>query len=172
MQQQIDLAAEAAKAIDRAAEKQAWAKSVNAVNNYPEKYSEGSYQLDMARLALGKGEAQAAIDKANAAYDVFAGIAEFAELPAEYTVRLIPERRDCLWRIAEYPFIYNNPLKWPVLYEANKKTFKDPGNPDLIFPRQVLKVPSVKGETRSGMWDSSKTYKPLEWDPKETYRKK
>lgn len=171
-QQQADLAAEARREIDRAAEKQAWAKSVNAVNNYPEKYSEGSYLLDMARLALGKAEAQAAIDKAKAAYDVFAGIPEFAELPAEYTVRLIPERRDCLWRIAEYPFIYNNPLKWPVLYEANKKTFKDPSNPDLIFPRQVLKVPSVKGETRSGMWDPSKTYKPLEWDPKETYRKK
>ncbi|MEN6364628.1 MAG: hypothetical protein ABFC81_06090, partial [Rectinema sp.] len=75
--------------------------------------------------------------------------------------RLIPERRDCLWRIAEYSFVYNNPLKWPVLYEANKKTFKDPSNPNLIFPGQVLAIPSIKGEERSGSWDSAKTYKPL-----------
>ena len=86
---------------------------------------------------------------------------EFAPLPAKYVVRLIPERRDCLWRIAEYSFIYNNPLKWPVLYEANKKTFKDPSNPDLIFPGQVLVIPSIKGEARDGTWDSKKTYQPL-----------
>jgi nucleoid-associated protein YgaU len=88
-------------------------------------------------------------------------IKAFAPLPAVYIVRLIPERRDCLWRIAEYPFIYNNPLKWPVLYEANKKTFRDPSNPDLIFPDQVLNIPAIKGESRSGTWDPKKTYDPL-----------
>ena len=37
-----------------------------------------------------------------------------------YTVRLIPERRDCLWRIAEYDFIYGNPFLWPKIWIRNR----------------------------------------------------
>ncbi len=55
-----------------------------------------------------------------------------------YKVRLIPERRDCLWRIAEYDFIYDNARLWPQIYKANKEQIK---NPDLIFPGQVFKIP-------------------------------
>ena len=43
-----------------------------------------------------------------------------------YEVRLIPERRDSLWRIAEYSFVYNDPWKWTLLYEANKDRIKNP----------------------------------------------
>jgi hypothetical protein len=57
-----------------------------------------------------------------------------------YTVRLIPHRRDCLWRIAEYDFIYNNPWKWPIIYKANKHQIKDP---DLIYPGQVFDIPEL-----------------------------
>lgn len=57
-----------------------------------------------------------------------------------YTVRYIPERRDCLWRIAEYDSIYSNPWKWPILYKANKRIIRDP---DLIFPGQVLAIPEL-----------------------------
>jgi len=57
-----------------------------------------------------------------------------------YKVRLIPERRDCLWRIAEYDFIYNNPWKWPIIYKANKHQIKDP---DLIYPGQVFDIPKL-----------------------------
>ncbi len=57
-----------------------------------------------------------------------------------YTVRLIPERRDCLWRIAEYKFIYNDPWKWPIIYKANKKQIKDP---DLIYPGQNFNIPEL-----------------------------
>jgi len=80
------------------------------------------------------------------------------ELPATYTVRLIPERRDCLWRIAEYPFVYNDPWKWKVLYEANRDILVDPNNPNLIEPGQVLAIPSIAGETRDGEWDPSLEY--------------
>ncbi len=59
-----------------------------------------------------------------------------------YTVRLIPQRRDCLWRIAEYDYIYNDPLKWTRIYKANKGQIK---NPDLIFPGQVFDVPPATG---------------------------
>ncbi|HPC37796.1 MAG TPA: DUF4398 domain-containing protein [Exilispira sp.] len=57
-----------------------------------------------------------------------------------YTVRLIPERRDCLWRIAGYPFIYNNPFLWPLIWIANLDIIT---NPDLIFPGQILIIPPL-----------------------------
>ncbi len=77
---------------------------------------------------------------------------EAPPLPATYVVRLIPERRDCLWRIAEYPFVYGDPLKWPLLYEANKERMVQPENPDLIHPGLVLTIPSAAGEKREGVW--------------------
>jgi nucleoid-associated protein YgaU len=72
-----------------------------------------------------------------------------------YTVKLQPDQRDCLARIAAYNFIYGDASKWPLLYNANKdiidRAFEryknnvaDPKfqNPeDLIFPGQVLQVP-------------------------------
>lgn len=59
-----------------------------------------------------------------------------------YTVRLIPQRRDCLWRIAGYDFIYNNPRQWSRIYKANKGQIK---NPDLIYPGQILNIPPAEG---------------------------
>ncbi len=147
--------------IENAQGKYDWSVSKNAQNNYPELLAKGAIELDSAKVAFNAEDYANASAKARAASETFSGIAEFAPLPATYVVRLIPERRDCLWRIAEYPFIYNNPLKWPVLYEANKKTFRDPSNPNLIFPNQVLQIPSIKGETRSGTWDPKKSYNPL-----------
>jgi nucleoid-associated protein YgaU len=79
-------------------------------------------------------------------------------LPATYTVQLILERRDCLWRIAGYPFIYNNPWKWKVLYEANRGILIDPNNPDLIDVGQVLTIPSIAGEWREGDYDYQLEY--------------
>jgi nucleoid-associated protein YgaU len=79
-------------------------------------------------------------------------------LPATYTVQLILERRDCLWRIAEYPFVYNDPWKWKVLYEANKDILIDPNNPNLIDVGQVLTIPSIAGEVREGDYDYQLEY--------------
>ena len=159
---QLAAAKTAAQAdIDKAQSKYDWAISTNAKNNFPELLAKGSTELDGAKAAFSSEDFAGASSNALAAFDTLSGIGEFAPLPAVYIVRLIPERRDCLWRIAEYPFIYNNPLKWPVLYEANKKTFKDPSNPNLIYPNQVLNIPSIKGESRSGTWDPKKTYNPL-----------
>ena len=147
--------------IDKAQAKYDWAVSKNAQNNFPEQLAKGSAELNGAKAAFSSEDFAGASSKALAAFATLSDIGEFAPLPAVYVVRLIPARRDCLWRIAEYSFIYNNPLKWPVLYEANKKTFKDPSNPNLIYPNQVLQIPSIKGETRSGTWDPKKTYNPL-----------
>jgi nucleoid-associated protein YgaU len=55
-----------------------------------------------------------------------------------YTVRLIPERRDCLWRIAEYESIYGDPYRWPQIWRRNRKLIQ---NPDLIHPGWQLVIP-------------------------------
>jgi len=77
---------------------------------------------------------------------------ERAVLPKYYRVRLIPGRRDCFWRIAEYDFVYGDPFKWRILYRANKEKLKYPDNPDLIFPGQVFEIPELEGEVREGEW--------------------
>jgi nucleoid-associated protein YgaU len=55
-----------------------------------------------------------------------------------YVVRLIPERRDCLWRIAEYNYIYSNPYMWPKIWRRNRKLIQ---HPDLIYPGWKLVIP-------------------------------
>jgi nucleoid-associated protein YgaU len=55
-----------------------------------------------------------------------------------YTVRLILDRRDCLWRIAEYADIYGDPYKWPNIWRRNRKLIQ---NPDLIYPGWQLVIP-------------------------------
>jgi nucleoid-associated protein YgaU len=71
-------------------------------------------------------------------------------LAAFYRVKLNPALRDCLWRIAGLDYIYGNSWEWKRLYEANKNSFPDPNNPDLIVPDMILTIPSIRGETRSG----------------------
>ncbi len=53
--------------------------------------------------------------------------------PDSYTVI----KGDCLWNIAKKDYIYNDPFKWPRIYEANKDKIKDP---DLIYPKQVFTI--------------------------------
>ena len=79
-------------------------------------------------------------------------------LPAQYTVRTWESVRDCLWNIAGYPWAYNDPYKWTVLYEANRSRMPEPNNADLIEPGFILNIPSIGGEYRQGMWDASRTY--------------
>lgn len=66
-----------------------------------------------------------------------------------YVVKLIPECRDCLWRIAGKKEVYGDPYKWTVLYEANKETLKS-DSPHLIYPGEKLFIPSINGEKREG----------------------
>jgi hypothetical protein len=82
-------------------------------------------------------------------------------LPAQYTVRPWSISKDCFWNISGRPWVYGDPAKWRVLYDANKAKLPQPDNPDLIHPGMILDIPSIKGEIRSGMWDASKNYSPL-----------
>ncbi len=45
---------------------------------------------------------------------------------------------ECLWWIAEYEDVYNDPFMWPLIYDANKKQIN---NPDLIYPGQTFHIP-------------------------------
>jgi len=58
---------------------------------------------------------------------------ERIRFPDSYTV----VKGDCLWNIAKKDYIYNDPFKWPQIYEANKDKIKDP---DLIYPKQVFTI--------------------------------
>lgn len=79
-------------------------------------------------------------------------------LPQYYiVVRRVP-LTDALWRIAGYSYIYNNPIQWYRIYEANRNILRDPDNPDLILPGQRLTIPSLNGEQRSGQYDPQSNY--------------
>jgi nucleoid-associated protein YgaU len=82
--------------------------------------------------------------------EALAALQNRGALAAEYEVKLNPAKRDCLWRIAGFDFIYGNPREWRRIYDYNKSTFRYPDNPDLIYPGQILKIPSIDGEQRSG----------------------
>jgi nucleoid-associated protein YgaU len=170
------------KSIAAAKARLAKADAVNAKAGWPTEYGRAADSLSAAIAAYGTEDyavAKAKADESAAAFDALADAmrqradaqaaaaaspapAAGPVFPAIYTVRLIPERRDCLWRIAGYSFIYNNPLKWTVIYEANKKTFRDPSNPNLIFPGQLLQIPSIAGEARSGTYDPKASYPTLQ----------
>jgi nucleoid-associated protein YgaU len=60
---------------------------------------------------------------------------EAAGEPEFYTI----VKGDSLWKIAKK--YYGDGNKYPVLFEANREVIKDP---DLIYPGQVIRVPSIK----------------------------
>lgn len=135
------------------------AEGLGAPKSYPTEYETAKAALGDALSAFDSGDYPSSAARARACVAALAEVkGSLIQWPAVYVVRLIPARRDCLWRIAEYPFIYDDPLKWPVIYDANKKTFRDPGNPNLIFPGQKLTIPSISGETRSGTYDPKVQY--------------
>jgi len=82
-------------------------------------------------------------------------------LPAKYRVRPYPTYKDTLRNIAARPWVYNDPTKWRVLYNANKSKLPQPNNPNLIYPGMILDIPSIKGELRRGIWDPKVKYQPL-----------
>lgn len=58
----------------------------------------------------------------------------YSMLPTSHTV----VKGECLWWIAEYRQVYNDPFMWPLIFKANRDKIN---NPDLIYPGQVFQVP-------------------------------
>jgi hypothetical protein len=44
------------------------------------------------------------------------------------------------------------------LYKANRATFPEPNNPDLILPGMQLTIPAIRGELRDGVWTEGREY--------------
>lgn len=79
----------------------------------------------------------------------------WVEAPQEvaYTVK----RGDHLWGIARMKEHYGNPFAWPKIYQANRDQIKDP---DLIYPKQIFKIPNLTEEEKAKYDKLRRNYKP------------
>jgi nucleoid-associated protein YgaU len=147
----------------QARDRMRYADWIGANKRYPDRYSEASDAFDEAQQRFDADEYEASIESSRAVLAALEDIAPRVAnpFPEYYVVRLIPERRDCFWRIAEYSFIYNDARKWPLIYEANKHLLVNPENEDLIHPGQRFRIPSLRGEERSGTYDPDGEYPAL-----------
>jgi hypothetical protein len=138
-----------------------WAVQVGADRTNPTEYGAAEQAYGEA-LAFREGDSwDEAIAAARRVVDALASVTGKAILPARYTVRSWASSGDCLWNIAGRSWVYGDPHKWRLLYDANKARLPDPNNPNLIKPGMVLDIPSLKGERREGVWDANKTYEAI-----------
>lgn len=144
--------------IAAAEEKMKWAKSINAESTFPTAYSAGQEALDNAKAAFEKEDYEQAVKYAKAVNEALAGVYEVTPLPKFYVVRPWAENKDCYWNISARKYVYNNPLLWENLYQANKDKMPRPNDPNLILPGMKMEIPSIAGELRDGTYDSKKDY--------------
>jgi nucleoid-associated protein YgaU len=164
----------AENALARAHSRYTWAGSVGAARRYPREYQAATAAYDEAQDAR---KAQAWDETTAAANRVIIALAGVkgpnndggpsagpqprppgGTLPAQYTVRQWTDTGDCFSTIAGWPWVYGDVRRWRKLYEANKSKLPNPNNPHLILPGMVMDIPSLEGETRSGMWDPAARY--------------
>ena len=145
-----------------------YADSVNAASRYPNEYKQAQGHFSDARSLRSAESWDPAIAAANRVLLALANIggaptvvSDGTGLPAQYKVRPWSVSKDCFWNIAGRSWVYNDPFKWKILYEANKSKLPEPNNPDLIHPDMILDIPAIKGESRQGMWESNKSYPSL-----------
>ena len=144
----------------QAAKKLEYAKSVNAERNFPMAYSSAQKAYASAQESYGAEDYPAATAFARQVLEALADIKEITPLPEFYVVRPWAETRDCYWNISGRPYVYDNPLLWENLYQANKSSMPRPNDPNLILPGMKMKIPSITGEYREGVYNPSKKYDP------------
>jgi len=151
---------------NRAASRIAFGDKVNAATRYPDIWPSAKDAYAVAESEYAAAQYDLSVEASKKVIDLLAGISaekkqvaaepakkpEIPPLPEYYVVRLIESKRDCFWRIAEYPFVYGDPLKWPLLYKANEDKIPNKEDPDLILPGMIMLIPSLDGETRAGTW--------------------
>ncbi|MEL3909242.1 MAG: hypothetical protein P1P64_09595 [Treponemataceae bacterium] len=154
---------EAENQMNRARTRYTWAKKNNAEKTSPEAFAQATEALNAGGLAFQNEKYDVAVLCANQVLDALSVVrgdeSEFLTLPSQYTIRTFRGEKDCLWNIAANPAVYNDPFMWKVLYEANKDKLPDAADPNWVEPGIVLDIPSIKGETRSGMYDPAAVYK-------------
>lgn len=143
-------------ALNRVKDRLAQVSKWNAQANFPEEFAEGTSLYNQSFGEFYDDEdyigSLATSNLAMEVLSVITYIATGSKLPAFYVVRLLPGNTDCLWNIAGYEFIYDDPWSWRKIYNANKDKMPEVDNPDLIVPGMVLTIPSLNGEVRSGTW--------------------
>ena len=83
-----------------------------------------------------------------------AALDAWVEAPKEINYTVV--KGDCLWNIAKKSDIYSNPFAWPNIYKANRDQIK---NPNLIFPGQVLKIPTLTDAQKKEAEMNAKKYR-------------
>ncbi len=135
-----------------------WAASVRAETRFAEDYTMATEEMNAADAAFSARQFDNAIAHAYMVESYLSGVTDASIFPAQYVVEELSLNTDCFWRIAAKPFVYNDPLKWPSLYAANKSLLPNPGNPDLLPPGLLLTIPSLSGELREGVWTKGVEY--------------
>jgi len=151
-------------AITTARNRLEWAVSSGASEQYPVEYNEAADWYDKSIAFREEDELDESLDAAHKVIDILAYLGAGAPdgkypLPATYTVRSWASFKDCFWNIAGHPWVYGDPHKWRILYNANRSKLPNPNNPNWIEPGMIIDIPSIQGETRQGAWDASRTYR-------------
>ena len=141
-----------------AQKKIAYAESIHADKTFPMAYTAAKEAYSNAESSFAKEDFAAATDYAKQTIAALEGVYEVTPLPEYYIVRPWAETKDCYWNISGRPYVYNNPLLWENLYQANKNNMPKPEDPNLIKPGMKMKIPSLTGEYREGVYSPSKKY--------------
>lgn len=149
---------EADSIMKKARQKIEIAKKINADKNFPMAFSAAEKSYTSAADAYEKEDYAAAAAFAQEVLDALADVKEITPLPQFYVVRPWAESRDCYWNISGRHYVYNNPLLWENLYQANKKKMPKPNDPNLILPGMKMEIPSITGEYREGVYNPAKKY--------------
>ena len=136
----------------------AYAEKIDAPNTFPMAYTSAKENLESAENFYSEEDYLKATEYAKASLAALDGIREVTPLPEFYIVKPWAETKDCYWNISGRPYVYNNPLLWENLYQANKSAMPKPEDPNLIHPGMKMKIPSLTGEYRSGTYDPKKSY--------------
>lgn len=135
-----------------------WAEGIQAERNFPMAFTAAKEAYTNAEASYAKEDFVAAKDYANQALLALDGVREVTPLPEYYIVKPWAETKDCYWNISGRPYVYNNPLLWENLYQTNKSSMPKPEDPNLILPGMKMKIPSLTGEYREGVYSPSKKY--------------
>ncbi|MBP5519012.1 MAG: hypothetical protein J6X84_00340 [Treponema sp.] len=136
----------------------AWAEKIDAPNTFPMAYTSAKDNLVNAERSFDSEDFEKANAYAKASLAALDGVKEVTPLPEYYVVKPWAETKDCYWNISGRPYVYNNPLLWENLYQANKTSMPKPEDPNLIHPGMKMKIPSLTGEYRKGTYDPKKSY--------------
>ncbi len=149
---------EADSAMKNASKRLDYAKSISADRNFPMAYSAAQKAYASADDAYKAEDYTTAVAYAKQVVESLADIKEITPLPQYYVVRPWAETKDCYWNISGRPYVYNNPLLWENLYQANKSNMPKPNDPNLIMPGMKMEIPSITGEYREGVYSPAKKY--------------